>query len=42
MLRKEFGVEAAQLMLGHAKADVTQLYAEVNRAKAVEVAAKIG
>lgn len=41
-LRKEFGLEAAQLMLGHAKADVTQLYAEVNRDKAIRVTAKIG
>jgi len=37
-IRKEFGLEAAQLLLGHAKADVTQLYAEVNRSKAIEVA----
>lgn len=41
-IRKVFGLEAAQIMLGHAKVDVTQLYAEINRAKAVEVAAKIG
>lgn len=41
-VRKEFGLEAAQLLLGHAKADVTQLYAEVNELKAIEVAAKIG
>lgn len=33
-LRKEFGLEAAQLMLGHARADVTQLYAEINSGKA--------
>ena len=38
-IRKQFGVEAAQVMLGHAKADVTQLYAEVNYHKALEVAA---
>ena len=41
-IRKEFGLEAAQLLLGHAKADVTQVYAETNAAKAVEVARKIG
>ncbi len=41
-VRKEFGVEAAQLMLGHARADVTQVYAERNHARALEVAAKIG
>ena len=42
MIRKDFGVEAAQLMLGHARAGVTQVYAEVNAAKAVEVARRIG
>ena len=41
-IRKKFGLEAAQLLLGHAKADVTQMYAEVNQAKAVEVAGKLG
>lgn len=42
VVRREFGLEAAQLLLGHAKADVTQLYAEVNELKAIEIAAKIG
>lgn len=42
IIRREHGLEAAQLLLGHARADVTQLYAEVNHAKAVEVARKIG
>ena len=41
-VRKEFGLEAAQIILGHKRADVTQLYAEINAAKAVEIAAKIG
>lgn len=41
-IRKRFGLEAAQIMLGHAWADVTQVYAEVDEAKAVEVARKIG
>ncbi len=41
-IRRQFGIEAAQLLLGHAKADVTQVYAEVNHAKALEVAAKVG
>ncbi len=27
-VRKQFGLEAAQVILGHAKADVTQVYAE--------------
>ena len=41
-IRKEFGLEAAQVLLGHARADTTQIYAEINEAKALEVAAKIG
>jgi hypothetical protein len=41
-VRKEHGLEAAQVLLGHSKADVTQLYAEKNEALAVGIAAKIG
>ncbi|MGD0089103.1 MAG: site-specific integrase [Planctomycetota bacterium] len=41
-LRAEFGLEVAQIMLGHARADVTQLYAEANRAKALDTAVKVG
>lgn len=41
-IRKEFGLEAAQIMLGHSRADVTQIYAEVNEEKAVAIAQKIG
>jgi integrase len=41
-IRREFGLEAAQVILGHAKADVTQVYAERDAALAVEVARKIG
>jgi integrase len=41
-VRKEHGLEAAQVLLGHSKADVTQIYAEKNEALAVTVAAKIG
>jgi integrase len=40
--RREFGVEGAQVMLGHSRADVTQLYAEVNVARAAEIARRIG
>lgn len=36
------GLEAAQVMLGHAHADVTQIYAERNAELAARVAAKIG
>jgi len=41
-IRKECGLEAAQVMLGHSRADVTQVYAERDAEKAREVAAKMG
>jgi integrase len=41
-VRKLRGLEAAQVALGHARADVTQVYAERNEALAAEVAAMIG
>ena len=41
-IRARFGLEAAQVVLGHSKADVTQVYAERDLAKAVEVAREIG
>jgi len=41
-IRREFGLEAAQVLLGHTKADVTQVYAERDANRAAAVAAKIG
>ncbi len=41
-IRKDFGLEAAQILLGHSKADVTQIYAERDMNRAATVAAKIG
>lgn len=41
-VRREHGLEAAQVLLGHARADVTQVYAERDLTKAAEVLAKIG
>ncbi len=41
-VRREHGLEAAQVLLGHSKADVTQVYAERNLNLAVEIAQKIG
>jgi len=41
-VRCRFGLEAAQVILGHAKADVTQVYAERDARLAVEVARRIG
>jgi integrase len=41
-IRKQFGLEAAQVALGHAAADVTQIYAERDLAKAAAVMAQVG
>ena len=41
-IRKRFGLEAAQVALGHSKADVTQVYAQRDTELAREVARKIG
>lgn len=42
MIRREHGIEAAQLALGHARADVTQIYAARDEAKAKQVALLMG
>ncbi len=41
-VRRQYGLEAAQASLGHAKADVTQLYAARDEALAARVAAEAG
>jgi len=41
-IRRRFGLEAAQVALGHSHAAVTQIYAERNLSKATEVAVAIG
>jgi integrase len=41
-IRSRYGLEAAQVILGHAKADVTQVYAEWDQALAAEIMGKIG
>ncbi len=41
-VRQKYGLEAAQVILGHARADVTQTYAERDAALAMEVSRKIG
>ncbi len=41
-IRKEFGIEAASVILGHSDIGVTQVYAESDKAKAIEVARRIG
>jgi integrase len=41
-VRRKYGLEAAQVLLGHSRADVTQTYAERDLEKARQVARKIG
>ena len=41
-VRKDYGLEAAQVLLGHSQADVTQIYAERNHVLAATVASTIG
>ena len=41
-IRKRFGLEAAQVTLGHAAANVTQIYAERDLAKAADVMREVG
>ena len=42
LIRREFGLEAAQIALGHSTANVTQVYAERDLAKGLEIARQIG
>jgi len=41
-VRKEFDLESAKAVLGHSAANVTGIYAEVDRQRAVEVARRMG
>jgi integrase len=41
-VRDEFGLEHTQAVLGHSTADMSQHYAKASKAKAAEVARKIG
>jgi integrase len=41
-VRRRFGLEAAQVLLGHARADVTQVYAERDAELARRVAGEVG
>jgi integrase len=41
-IRKQYGLEAAQTVLGHSKADVTEVYAERDYALAARVAKEVG
>ncbi|WP_246173510.1 tyrosine-type recombinase/integrase [Limnoglobus roseus] len=42
LVRRRYGLEAAQVLLGHVRADVTQVYAERNEALAAQVVAEVG
>lgn len=41
-VRRDFGLEAAQVLLGHAKADVTEVYAERDLQRGIDVVRQIG
>lgn len=41
-VRKQYGLEAAQVSLGHSHAAIIEVYAEKNIALAVRVAAEVG
>jgi integrase len=41
-LRKEFGLDIARVILGHRSAAITEMYAELDHAKALEVVGKVG
>jgi integrase len=41
-IRRRYGLEAAQVVLGHSKADTTQVYAERDFAKAEQVMKEVG
>src|SRR5262249_23949594 len=41
-LRKQYGIEAARLILGHGNLQVTEIYAEADRMKAVAIMAEVG
>ena len=41
-LRKEFGIEAARIILGHRSAAITEVYAERDEQEAIEAMAQVG
>ena len=42
LLRKQFGIEAARVILGHTSSAMTEVYAELDRAKAADIMARVG
>ena len=41
-IRREFGLDAARAVLGHSSPAVTEVYAELDEAKAAEVMGRVG
>ncbi|MBI3817442.1 MAG: tyrosine-type recombinase/integrase [Planctomycetes bacterium] len=41
-IRKQYGLEFARILLGHASATTTEIYAEVDKQKAIEIAEECG
>jgi site-specific recombinase XerC len=41
-IRAAYGIEAARIMLGHASAVTSEIYAETDQEKAREIAARLG
>lgn len=41
-IRREFGLEAASVILGHSSLSTTQIYAESDRLRAIEIAGTVG
>ena len=41
-VRKEFGLDTARTLLGHARVETTQIYAQADTAKAIDAAQRIG
>ena len=42
LLRKEFGLETARIILGHRSAAITEVYAELDQEKAMEAIVRVG
>ncbi len=41
-LRKQYGIDVARVILGHSSPAVTEVYAELDRTKAIQVMAEVG
>ena len=42
LLRKEFGLETARIILGHRSSAITEVYAEMDQQKAMEAIVRVG